>query len=79
MHDIAREERVTSDYLYIVLRLRWLARERQNTRDPNKIGPSRPNSLEIRTGRFSKRTGIFGDQNRGAAMFVYPLALNAAR
>ena len=25
VHDIAREERVTSDYLYIVLRLRWLA------------------------------------------------------
>jgi site-specific DNA recombinase len=25
VHDIAHEERVTSDYLYIVLRLRWLA------------------------------------------------------
>ena len=25
VHDIAREERVTADYLYIVLRLRWLA------------------------------------------------------
>ena len=25
VHDIAREERVTSDYLYILLRLRWLA------------------------------------------------------
>ena len=25
VHDIAREEHVTSDYLYIVLRLRWLA------------------------------------------------------
>ena len=25
VHDIARDEQVTSDYLYIVLRLRWLA------------------------------------------------------
>jgi site-specific DNA recombinase len=25
VHDIAREERVTPDYLYVVLRLRWLA------------------------------------------------------
>jgi hypothetical protein len=25
VHDIAREERVTADYLYILLRLRWLA------------------------------------------------------
>lgn len=25
VHDIARDERVTSDYLYILLRLRWLA------------------------------------------------------
>ena len=25
VHDIAHQERVTSDYLYIVLRLRWLA------------------------------------------------------
>lgn len=25
VHDIAREEHVTSDYLYVLLRLRWLA------------------------------------------------------